>query len=234
MPPPYTTTIRTADRDHAPAIAELLAEAFLHGDLAPWLIPHLDTRARIYPSYFALLTEQALDHGHVEVAGDGTGVTAVAIWYPIGGGPPPAAPNYDTRLAAITGPYVHRFTALDDAMHRHHPYDTWHHYLAFLAVHPDRQHRGLGSALLGHYHTVLDDHATPAYLEATGSRNARLYARHGYRPRTAYRVHGDGPALYPMWRAPASVHGFDDNPGSHVLHLRADTHPHRSQGGRNE
>jgi GNAT superfamily N-acetyltransferase len=204
MPQQHTTTVRAADSDDAPAVAELMTEAFLHGDLAPWLIPHLDTRARIYRPYFALLTEQALDHGHVEVAGDGTGVAAVAIWYPIAGGPPSAAADYDTRLAEITGPYVHRFIALDDAMHRHHPHDTWHHYLAFLAVHPDRQQHGLGSALLAHHHAELDATGTPSYLQATGSRNARLYARHGYRPRPSYRVSGDGPALHPMWRPPAT------------------------------
>ncbi len=205
MTHPHTTAVRTATPSDAPAIAELLAEAFLHGDLAPWLIPHLDTRARIYRSYFALLTEQALDHGHVQVTSDHTtGLTAAALWYPIAGGPPPAAADYDTRLAEITGPHLHRFTALDQTMHRHHPYDTWHHYLALLAVHPDRQHQGLGSALLRHHHAELDNNTTPAYLEATSSRNARLYARHGYRPRSTYRVTRDGPPLHPMWRPPAT------------------------------
>lgn len=205
MTQPHTTTIRAATHDDAPAVAGLLAEAFLHGDLAPWLIRHLDTRARIYQRYFALLTGQALDHGQVQVTSDHTsGVTAAALWYPIAGGPPPAAADYHHQLAEITGPHLHRFTALDDAMHRHHPYDRWHHYLALLAVHPDRQHQGLGSALLTHHHTELDDNATPAYLEATSPRNARLYARHRYRPRPTYRVAGDGPLLYPMWRPPAA------------------------------
>jgi GNAT superfamily N-acetyltransferase len=205
MPQPHTAAIRTAGHDDAPKVAELLAEAFLHGDLGPWLIPHTDTRARIYRPYFALLTEQALHHGHVHVINDSDAtLAAAAVWYPIAGGPPPAADAYDIRLSCITGQYLHRFAALDDAMHRHHPYDTWHHYLALLAVHPDRQHHGLGSALLTHHHADLDATSTPAYLEATGLRNARLYARHGYRPRALYRVSGDGPALYPMWRLPAT------------------------------
>ncbi|PRY23981.1 GNAT family N-acetyltransferase [Pseudosporangium ferrugineum] len=207
MTQPHTTSaaIRSATYDDAPAMAELLVEAFLHGDLGPWLIPHLHTRARVYRPYFALLTEQALDHGHVQISGDAsTDLVAVAIWYPIAGGPPPVAADYDTRLADITGQYQHRFVALDDVMHRHHPYDAWHHYLAFLAVHPDRQHHGLGSTLLAHHHAELDATGTPSYLEATGSRNARLYARHGYRPRASYRIGGDGPALHPMWRPPAT------------------------------
>ncbi|MGA5304589.1 GNAT family N-acetyltransferase [Nucisporomicrobium flavum] len=205
MTQPHTATIRTAGPGDAAALADLLAEAFLHGDLGPWLIPHLDSRARTYPAYFALLVEQALDHGQVQLINDYTaGIAAAAIWFPIACGPPPAAIGYDLRLAKVTGRFAHRFTALDDALHRHHPYDRWHHYLSHLAVHPDRQQRGLGSALLAHHHTELDATGTPAYLEATGSRNARLYARHGYRPRASYRITPDGPALHPMWRPPTT------------------------------
>ena len=63
----------------------------------------------------------------------------------------------------------------------------------------------MGSALLAHHHTALDATGTPAYLEATGSRNARLYARHGYRPRRSYRITGDGPTLHPMWLRPGGA-----------------------------
>lgn len=200
------TTIRAAVRDDAPAITEVLTEAFLHGDLAPWLIPHLDTRARVYPPYFELLIEQAFDHGQVEVTTDPhAGITAVAIWYPIAGGPPPAAAGYDTRLAQITGQFLHRFTALDEATHHNHPYDAWHHYLGHLGVHPDHQRRGLGSDLLIHHHAKLDRTGTPAYLEATGADNRLLYVRHGYRPRAAYRLTTNGPALFPMWRPAAAT-----------------------------
>jgi predicted N-acetyltransferase YhbS len=205
MPQPRTTTVRPATQEDAAAVAELLAEAFLHGDLGPWLVPNLDTRARIYQSYFALLTEQALTHGYVQVIDDSsTALVAAAIWYPIASGPAPTPADYDDRLAKITGQCQKRFVALDDAMHRHHPYTKWHHYLALLAVHPYRQHQGLGSTLLEHHHADLDDNGTPAYLEATGSRNARLYARHGYRPCTTYRINGDGPVLHPMWRPPTT------------------------------
>lgn len=206
----FIPAVRTATGDDAPALSALLAEAFLRGDLGPWLVPDLDTRAQIYRSYFALVTEHALDHGRVEVTGDRPpDLAAAAVWYRIEGGPAPAAADYDARLALITGPSRPRFVALDDAMHRHHPYHEQHHYLAFLAVLPERQCHGLGSALLAHHHAVLDTGAAPAYLEATGPRNARLYARHGYRPRPPYRVGGDGPELLPMWRPPTR-----DNPAA--------------------
>lgn len=191
--------IRTATPADQQTVSDLLAEAFLHGDLADWLIPHLDTRARIYPHYFALHVEHALTHGQVEITAD---ATAVAIWYPIDAGPLPELPDYPQRLADITGRFHPRFTDLEQTMHDHHPYDQPHHYLAFLAVHPDQQRHGLGSALLEH-HARLDSTGTAAHLEATGPRNRRLYARHGYLPQPAFSL-PDGPSLYPMRRPPSS------------------------------
>ncbi|WP_236031033.1 GNAT family N-acetyltransferase [Paractinoplanes lichenicola] len=194
-------TIRSAVRDDAIAIADVLTTAFLYGDLATWLIPHPDTRARVYRPYFALLTEQALDHGQIDITYDpDVGVTAVALWYPIADRPVPAPDGYQTRLAQITGEYLHRFTALDQATHRHHPYTDWHHYLGHLAVRPDFQRRGLGGGLLRHHHRELDRTGTAAYLEATGSDNSRLYAQFGYQPCATYHVTPAGPALFPMWR----------------------------------
>lgn len=205
---PLRAAIRIATSDDLPAVAEVLAEAFLHGDLAGWLIPHLDTRARIYQPYFALLTEHALTHGQVQLCGNGA---AVACWYAIDGGPLPELPDYGRRLVEITGKFQPRFAALDQAMHDHHPYDQPHHYLALLAVHPDEQHRGLGGALLAHHHAELDAIGTPAFLEATGPRNRRLYARHGYRSRPTFQFTKDGTSLYPMWR-PAEGPGVRVDP----------------------
>ncbi len=199
MTPYASTTVRAATSEDLSTVAELLAEAFLHADLAGWLIPHLYTRARTYPPYFALLTEHALAHGRVELTGHDT---AVSIWYRIDRAPLPEPPDYDQRLADITGEFHHRFAALDQAMHNHHRYDQPHDYLAFLAVHPDHQGRGLGAALLRHHDAELDATGTAAYLEATGPRNRHFYTRQGYRPRPVYRITSDGPPLFPMWRLP--------------------------------
>lgn len=211
MSGPNTATIRTATHHDSTDLAEVLADAFLYGDLGPWLVPHVETRARVYRPYFALMVEQALDHGHVEVADGSGGLTAVAIWYAIADDLPPAPIGYPMRLAQITGQFLHRFTDLDDAVHRHHPFEAWHHYLAYLAVRPDLQGCGLGSLLLEHHHRELDASGTPAYLEATGSRNVRLYGRHGYRPRHMYRLGTEAPALYPMWRPAIATPVAADN-----------------------
>jgi GNAT superfamily N-acetyltransferase len=198
------SAVRAAHGSDLEAVTAVLSEAFLYADLAPWLIPSLADRDRIYPHYFAMLAEHALAHGTVAITQDRA---AVALWYAHDGRPLPAIADYDARLAQSTAPYTARFVALDDAMHRHHPHDEPHHYLAFLAVHPDRQRHGYGSHLLRHHHDYLDATATAAYLEATGTRTGQLYARHGYQPRPAYALARDSPRLYPMWRpAQAGTH----------------------------
>jgi GNAT superfamily N-acetyltransferase len=184
-----TTGIRRATTADLDTVTGILAAAFQDGDLADWLIPDPGQRRGVYPPYFAMLTDHAITHGHVDLLDQ----DACALWYDLGTAPAPPIDDYDQRLAAITGPALPRFQALDQAMRAHHR-DEPHAYLAFLAVVPGRQSRGHGSALLRHRP------ARPTYLEATGPRNRALYARHGYRPLDPYRITADGPCLYPMLR----------------------------------
>ena len=81
--------------------------------------------------------------------------------------------------ARYTGPDLQRFQDLDEKMEALHPTDPqWH--LLFLAVRRTWQGKGLGSRLLDHTHEWLDREGHPAYLEATGDANEKLYRSHGY------------------------------------------------------
>jgi GNAT superfamily N-acetyltransferase len=125
----------------------------------------------------------------------------VALWLPAGEDPAPPSEGYDERLAALTGPWIDRFRAFDQALEARHPAGFAHHHLAILAVRPDRQGQGLGSALLRAHHAALDRDRAPAYLEASDLRSRRLYLAHGYND-------SGGPlflpetAMYPMFRPP--------------------------------
>lgn len=189
------TGILRATEQHTTLVSRILTAAFLHGDLAPWLVPDEDERRRVYLPYFRMLTEHAIEHGYVHVLGE----DACALWYDLDEDPAPPIEDYDRRLAEITGAALPRFQQVDEAMHEHHPYGGPHAYLAFLAVVPTRQGQGLGSALLSHRHTALASERRPAYLEATGLANSALYLRNGYQPLGPYPIVEGGPLLYPMW-----------------------------------
>ncbi len=73
---------------------------------------------------------------------------AVALWLPVCEQSAGPRDGYDQRLAEVTGPWADRFRAFDAALERRHPAGFAHHYLAILAVRPDRQGQGLATALL--------------------------------------------------------------------------------------
>ncbi|MFG2042100.1 GNAT family N-acetyltransferase [Dactylosporangium sp. NPDC048998] len=150
----------------------------------------------MYADYCGIFAEFFLQHGQVDATGD---LDAVALWWPVGRLLEMDIPDYAERLAHVTGNAVGRFVTLDMTARAHDPTYRPHHYLASLAVRPDRQGQGMGSALLRHRHTQLDTDATPAYLEATGPRSRTLLQRHGYTAWGPIRI-PDGPALHPMWR----------------------------------
>jgi GNAT superfamily N-acetyltransferase len=187
----------------ADALSDLIAESFF--DLAPsqWLIPDPAARRRVFPGYFLIYVEHALAGGLVHTTADRT---AAALWLPAGALPPD---GYRERLAAVTGPAASRFLAFDEALGSHHPAGIPHQHLAILAVRPDRQGRGAGTALMRAHHAALDHVRTPAYLEASSPRSRDLYLRHGYAPLQGapYRVPGGGPLMWPMWREPRPTAG---------------------------
>jgi len=197
--------IRTGTVADQDALTRVLADAFLHGDLGPHLIPQLSERARVYWPYFQILGGYALTSSaaHVDIIGGlDTEAVAAAIWYEVGDQLGDDPPDYAERLADAVAGSLPRFLDLDAAMHDHHPTGRPHHYLGHLAVLPAHQGQGFGGLLLEHHHRQLDAAGIPGYLEATGPRNHRLYARHHYQKREPYPVGPGAPLVFPMWREP--------------------------------
>lgn len=118
----------------------------------------------------------------------------------------PAEPpgSYKEQLAAITGPHLDRFLAFDQQLDRHHPAGIFHEHLAILAVRPDRQGHGVGTALLDAHHADLEDQGVPAYLEASDERTRHLYLAHGYADRGGPIEFAHRVSMYPMWRQPCT------------------------------
>ncbi len=192
-------------RDVAPVdtveITGLIADAMRDGPVGRWLHPASEVRRREAPRYFEIFVEHAVRHGEVYATADAaTGrLSGVALWFPLTAMIPPPV-DYERRLKEVAGDAFERACQLDAAIEERHPMEP-HHYLAFLAVRPDDQGHGIGSALLDRHHARLDRAGIPAYLEANHVRNRDLYQRHGYQVRSVIEL-PDGPPLWTMWRAP--------------------------------
>lgn len=184
-----------------PVLSQVIADAF--SDLAPsqWLIGNPAARRQIFPGYFGLLIEHAMASGLVCTT---PGRDSAALWIPAGADGPQPPGDYAGRLAAVTRPWTSRFLAFDAALEKNHPAGIPHHYLAILAVRPDRQRQGTGTALLRAHHATLDRDGVPAYLEASDPGTRTLYLACGYADHGPPVQLPGGPLMYPMARKPGS------------------------------
>ncbi|AXO37827.1 GNAT family N-acetyltransferase [Micromonospora sp. B006] len=201
--PSTGVSIRRATPADIDPLVSVLVDAFFDGPVADWLVPDHDDRRAVYRRYFTLVLRHGLTHGHVDTTTDRS---AVAIWYARPVPPPAAPPEHQAAVEAATGPYAPKFTLLEAMFDVFHPREP-HHYLAYVAVSPDEQSSGVGTALLDSYHRRLDALGLPAYLEASNMRNRRLYLRLGYRAGPPLILPISGPTIWRMWRGPAGAAG---------------------------
>jgi GNAT superfamily N-acetyltransferase len=194
-----SVTIRRATAADAGRVAELVATAFAPLDAVTWLVPEPADRQRIMTANLRIFVDHAVEFGHIDLIDD---APAAAVWFPRTD-PIPEPADYERRLAAACGPWTERFQVLDSLFEQNHP-DAPHYHLALLAVAPELQGGGLGSALLRRQHAELDATATPAYLEASSSGSHDLYLRHGYESGEPFTL-PDGTPFWPMWRPPSGV-----------------------------
>jgi ribosomal protein S18 acetylase RimI-like enzyme len=196
---PAVRVRRATPADEA-AIGRILAAAFHDDPAGRWLVPDDARRRRLYPEMFRWYARAYLAHDETHVDASGTGA---ALWLPEGRELFPdaaAAEAFDEAIAAILGPDAERGFELERIFEAHRPAEP-HLHLQLLAVIPEAQGRGIGSALLRAVLERADREGVPAYLEATGERNRALYERHGFVVRGPIPVPG-GPTLHGMWREP--------------------------------
>jgi GNAT superfamily N-acetyltransferase len=185
--------IIAGDQDAAPVAADIIADAFEALDVTHWLVPDSSRRRGVLERNMLIWTTHASKHGMIHLTSDHSGV---AVWFPVTE-PPPEPDDYAERLAAACGPWTDRFRQLDEAFEAHHPHDP-HHHLAFLAIRPGHQGRGIGTALLNHHHEMYPDVAD--YLEASSWSSRALYLRHDFADRGPFFLPDGGPPLWAMWR----------------------------------
>lgn len=139
-------------------------------------------------------------HGENHLNESGTGA---AVWAPPGAGfSPQDDERFEAALVAAAGDDIARTARVIELLDAYHPTGVPHWYLMLLGVTPERQGRGVDSALLRAVLDRADREGSPAYLEATSRRNRALYERHGFVTIGELTV-ADCPPLYAMWRPPA-------------------------------
>jgi len=192
-----TPTLRLAGPDDIDTVADIVTDAFDHLKVIHFLVPDGSRRRTVARDWYRLYITHAINGaGQVVVTAD---AGAAAVWFDRAS-QSSEPEGYEKHLAELAGEYLPRFQHLDLQMEAHHPTDP-HWHLLFLAVRPDRWNQGLGSRLMDHTHARLDADGIPAYLEATGLQNRKLYQRHGYQDMSppTIAVTGDT-VLYRMWR----------------------------------
>jgi ribosomal protein S18 acetylase RimI-like enzyme len=193
------TRIRPAIDDDAGELASVLAEALLDDPPNAWSIPDRDARRAVLPDFFRLFVDASIGAGRALALEDRSGV---CLWFPPGwemSGE--GADGFETRAREVLAGVLPGPLAIMEAIEPHHPSTPAHYYLAFVAIRPDRQGLGLGSALIRHGLDRCDAEVRPAYLEATSERNRALYERLGFEVRTEIAL-PDGPPIWAMWRDP--------------------------------
>ena len=186
-----------------PALVEVLARAFDDDPVPQWLFRGDRRRRRGLRKFFAIqLRHTCLERGEVFTTRD---LAGAALWSPPGRGRPgwrdlvrlvPVMP-YLAGLGRDT-PEASRLLSAVDAARPHTP----HWYLATLGTDPDRQHTGVGSALLRAVLAGVDDDGLPAYLESSKESNLSFYRQHGFEVTGEIRTPRGGPTLWLMWRTP--------------------------------
>ncbi len=179
-------------------LAHLMAAAYFSDSLVQWLIPDIQEQGQVCLGYFRAIVQQALATGMVDVVGDYSGA---AIWYPVGGNQPMfTPPRQSPVINQISANLSWRLDLVHHATEQARPAEA-HHFLAFAAVWPGAQRRGVGSMLISHRLQKLDAAGSPAYLEAPSESAMILYRRLGFQPQGKPITLPNGPSTYPMWRA---------------------------------
>lgn len=188
-------------------LSATLGRAFHDDPVAMWILSDEKSRTARLRRFFATMTRHHhLAGGGVDVASDGPGIAAAALW------DPPNRWEHSIREQLIMAPSFilgfglrlavgRKLTQLLQLMEREHPEEP-HWYLATIGSDTNVRGRGFGQALMRSRLDRCDAEHCPAYLESSKPDNLPYYERFGFTVTGEIILPGGGPTLWPMWRAP--------------------------------
>jgi GNAT superfamily N-acetyltransferase len=189
-----SAVVRSVEEGERRRASSIQLLAFAADPVIRWLWPESDAFVRHFPELVEAFGGRAFDSRTAHVTEDFHGA---ALWLPPGVGPDDEALEH-VALGAISEPKRSQLLSIFDEMSASTPQEP-HWHLAFIGVDPYWHGQGIGSALLQHALSLIDEARRPAYLESSNPRNLSLYERHGFEVIREIRVRG-APPLFPMLR----------------------------------
>lgn len=187
---------QVASRSEADRIFSTVVLAFVADPILRWCYPEPGEFLEHFPHTMNFYGGRAFEN---ESAYRNESFTAAALWLP-----PGVHPDGESLVAYLedtVAPEKHKamFTVIEQ-MDKFHPVEPcWH--LAFLAIDPAHQGKGLGTALLAACLNKCDDDGRPAYLESSNPANLSLYRRFGFEQIGLIEA-DNAPPHFPMLRRP--------------------------------
>ncbi|MEU6226029.1 GNAT family N-acetyltransferase [Streptomyces sp. NPDC047042] len=194
--------IRTADEGDRELVVQLLDGAFQDDPVSGWVFPDQAQRRVTHPKLMAAFLDIVLAEGRVDLTEDGL---ACALWLSVPADAHPEDAEQDdgaAQLREAVEPDNERVELIGRLTAGIHPAGRAHEYLWLIAVAPDAQGRGLGTALVRQVLDRCDREGVAAYLEASNARSRKLYERLGFDLLDRPLDLPDGPRMWPMWREP--------------------------------
>jgi ribosomal protein S18 acetylase RimI-like enzyme len=196
----------TTDNEIRPGAA-LLARSFDDDPLFRFLFPRATARARVLTTLFTRTLADAKPFQEVYTAHRDDELLGVLACLPPGAFPPtlsrtiamiPALASSIVRFPRSTRA-IARVLAADAKAHV--SYRHW--YIPCIAVEPTAQQRGIGTLLLNHVLTRIDNLPTPVFLVTSRPRNLAWYERHRFTTVTEMRPLATGPPCWALLRPAA-------------------------------
>jgi ribosomal protein S18 acetylase RimI-like enzyme len=201
--------IRTAGEGDRELVVRLMDEAFQDDPVSGWVFPDEEYRRTTHHKLMAAFTDIVLADGRIDLTEDGT---ACALWLSVPADDHTADSTADSsdsshddgpaQLRQAVDPDNERVELIGRLTAGIHPSGRAHAYLWMIAVTPERQDEGLGTALITSVLDRCDREGLPAYLEASNARSLKLYERLGFEITGRPLDLPDGPRMWPMWREP--------------------------------
>ena len=201
--------IRKATAEDVDQLAEVSARAFEHDPLTDWLVEDQSNALQAERQMFLAEWRISKRYDLIFTDSDRQGV---AVWKP-----PGASVTIGNRIrqvwSMIGSIKLSRRTLskirLFIDVERARPMEP-HYYLSLLAVAPEMQGKGLGSALMQPILELCDRERIPAYLETETESNVGFYSRKGFIVRQEI-ITSDGKSkVWTMLRSPNQIKSMEN------------------------